>query len=138
MDEECPEEEHAFGGDEKQEGWVTYSRCYLLTLSMLFTFLGAWIFKSRYQSVAPASEQQPWAWILILVGIMFSGGGFLFVRSLWGSKEQAAGTAKNIGMAHWATMIFTIVGLPLYIVLKTLEWIRKALFSSSTDRKMEA
>lgn len=95
---------------------MTYPRCFLLTLGILFSGLsgaGCW---SISRAEEPAPEWLPW--ILAVCGVM---GLWSLATGLFGSKKDAEALSDQSSSAHEGILIVLILAAPLYFVLKWIE-----------------
>jgi hypothetical protein len=94
--------------------WVTYSRCFLLTLGLLFVGLSAW-------GLLDADDRDSWpAWLQpVMIGMLILGLLVLAV-AFFGSRKDAESWA-NAGSQHEASIILLIIAAPLYFTLKPFD-----------------
>lgn len=95
--------------------WVTYMRCFNLTLGMLF--LGVVLFVHATQGEQKA-EWPEWASSLLVVLGLY--GAFFLGVGLLGSRKDNESVAEKSGH-HEAIFIVMILAAPLYLLLKLFE-----------------
>jgi hypothetical protein len=99
--------------------WVTYERCFLITLGGIFTglaFLGINAFS--------AEEEKPPEWLPLMLAGMVILGLFTLAVGFFGSRKDAEALADKTS-GHEATFVVMILAAPLYYLLKALEKKRK-------------
>lgn len=94
--------------------WVTYPRCFVLTLGILFAGIGG--LGLRALDEAGAGERP---WLYFLLGGMILLGLYEVGVGLFGTRRQAERLAAS-SLHHEASLVVIIVAAPLYFVLKQL------------------
>ena len=94
--------------------WVTYPRCLLLTLGLLFAGLATW-------GLVSSDDRQSWpGWLwLVVIGFLLLGVLVLAV-ALFGSRKDAESWA-DAGTQHEASIVLIIIAAPLYFLLKLFD-----------------
>ncbi len=95
--------------------WVTYARCFLLTLGSLFTglaFLGIKAFS--------AEENKPPEWLPLVLACLAILGLFMLAVGFFGSRKDAEALADETSK-HEATFVVMVLAAPLYFLLKAFE-----------------
>ncbi len=102
-----------------QGPWVTYERCFLLTLGGLFSglaLLGIKTFSSR--------EEQGPEWLPVVLFCLFFLGLFMIAVGFFGSRKDAESLADQTS-GHEAIFVVMLLAAPLYYLLKAIEKRRK-------------
>ena len=99
--------------------WVTYARCFLLTLGGIFTglaFLGIKAFS--------AEKDNPPEWLPLMLAGLAILGLFTLAVGFFGSRKDAEALADKTS-GHEATFVVMFLAAPLYFLLTALEKKRK-------------
>lgn len=99
--------------------WVTYERCFLMTLGACFSglsLLGIKVFSSR--------EDQGPEWLPVMFFCLFFLGLFLISVGIFAARKDADSMARD-SIVHEVVLIVWIIAAPLYFLLKAFEKRRK-------------
>jgi len=96
--------------------WVTYPRCFLLTVGGLFVALGTW----GITDICTSGEAVP-SWLPWLIGVFTISGLWLLGTGLFGSSKEADKLGDQASSAHEAMLLVMILAAPLYFLLKWIE-----------------
>jgi hypothetical protein len=102
-----------------QGPWVTYERCFLLTLGGLFSGLAFVGIKSL-----AAGTYKPPEWLPLVLVCLAMLGLFMIVVGFFGSRKDAGSLADQTS-GHEAMFVVMILAAPLYYLLKAIEKRRK-------------
>ena len=92
--------------------WVTYPRCFVLTLALIFIGLPSFIYFAEGHSFHEAPR-----WAKVLVGAMATGGVILLAVGMLGSRRDNEKLAESADV-HELSLIIMILAAPLYLILK--------------------
>jgi len=95
--------------------WVTYERCFLLTLGGSISGLAIFGIKTF-----SGREDQGPDWLPVFLFCLVFAGLFLIALAVSGSRKDAESVAKN-STVHEVILIVWIVAAPLYFLLKAFE-----------------
>jgi hypothetical protein len=94
-------------------GWVTYSRCFLITFSFLCIGLSVWGGVEHNNSPLPI-------WLVYTLIFMFLLGIFALSIALFGSKKIVESVADS-SSTHEASILIMILAAPLFFILKAIK-----------------
>ncbi len=94
------------------EDWLTYGRCFLITLGILFLALPCWIWCEQGDR---STEWPSFAWI-ILYGFIITGGVILLVAFL--ASRKSVYKWADVTSTHEASVVIMIIAAPIYFVLR--------------------
>jgi len=95
--------------------WVTYERCFLITLGGIFTGLALLMIKAF-----SAEKEKPPEWLPLMLAGLAILGLFMLAVGFFGSRKDAEALADKTS-GHEAILVVMILAAPLYYVLKALE-----------------
>lgn len=96
--------------------WVTYERCFLLTLGGIFTGLALFGIKAF-----SAAKDKPPEWLPLVLACMAILGVFMIAVGFFGSRKDAKALAETSSSGQAAILVVMILATPLYWVLKSFE-----------------
>lgn len=101
-----------------ERNWVTFSRCFLMTMGLLFAGIPVLILMTQGDQKA---EWPAWAWLL-LVGLGAIGVGLACV-GLFGNKSTTERWVRHAdSVAHPEVPLFVaMIAAPLFFILKLFE-----------------
>lgn len=101
-----------------ERGWVTFPRCFLMTLGLLFSGIPLVVIATQGKR---QDECPVWAWVL-LAGLGIWGLCLVLIGLLADKRTTERWTRHSDSKAHFeVTLLVAVIAAPLFFILKLLE-----------------